>query len=277
MSFDDLGFTQGVTITDRLRTFRQKLFRLEDHLRRFRQSCDLAYVPQPRPDSELASAATELIEANAQRLGPGHELSLAIFATPGHGEPTLGMQAAPLRFDRYRHLFVSGANLVPIRRAVPTEAIDPRIKHRSRLMGWIAQKQLHSKPDVGANAEPLITTSSGPQFVRETLIANFLCGMDGNLISPPRSEILNGVSLLVIEELCQSLGIAFVERELTLQEVLALGSECLITNTSFCLAPVAQIARRSKPLDGPIFRQLLNAWGDVVGVSIREQFLTPSV
>jgi branched-subunit amino acid aminotransferase/4-amino-4-deoxychorismate lyase len=144
-------------------------------------------------------------------------------------------------------------------------------------MGWIAQKQLHSKPDVGANAEPLITTSSGPQFVRETLIANFLCGMDGNLISPPRSEILNGVSLLVIEELCQSLGIAFVERELTLEEVLALGSECLITNTSFCLAPVAQIAGRSKPLDGPIFRQLLNAWSDVVGVSIREQFLTPSV
>src|SRR5258708_38674302 len=81
LSLDDLGFTWGATVTDRLRTFRKKLFRLHDHLRRFRKSCELAFVPQPRGDGELAAAVEELIAANATLLSPDTEMSLVLFAT----------------------------------------------------------------------------------------------------------------------------------------------------------------------------------------------------
>jgi branched-chain amino acid aminotransferase len=274
LPLDDLGFTQGVAITDRLRTFQQRLFRLDDHLRRFRRNCDAAFVPQPRADAELAAAATELIEINAKRLAAGCELSLSIFATPGGAEPTLGMQAEPLHFERNRHIFERGAILEPMPQS---NAIDPRIKHRSRLAWWIARHELRSRPEIDPQVEPLLTSGGSENLVRETPIANFLVVVEGELISPPRSEILNGISLQVVEELSAALGIRFREREVGLDEVVSRGMEWLLCNTSFCLASVSRIGAhgcRTGPLDGSIYRQLLRAWSDLVGVDIRQQFFS---
>ncbi len=263
----DAVFVWGATITDRLRTFRQKLFRLDDHLRRFRASCERACIPQPRTDSELASIAQELIEANARQLGPDRELSLVIFATPGDpaGQPTLGMQAAPLDFTKYAPFLRDGAVLEP----VPySSSLDPTIKHRSRLAWWIAKQRMP------AGSEPLFTTGEPHHFVRETPHANFLAVINGTLISPPRSAILNGISLQVVEEMCERLGYAFAERESGLGEVLDHASECLLTNSSYCLAPIARLAGREKPVAGPIFRRLLQSWSELAGVDILHQFLT---
>ncbi len=274
ISLDDLGFVWGATVTDRLRTFRQKLFRPEDHLRRFRLSCERAFVSQPRSDRELAEAAEELVAANAKHLGVEDELSLVLLATPGiAGEPTLAMQARPLEFARYRHLFVEGAILEPTARTLPPGMLDSHIKHRSRLAWWIAQQEIRSraKPDA-AVAEPLLTTAPPDQFIRETPTANVIVEMDGALVSPPRSEVLEGISLRVAEELCKTLGIPFAERELSLNEVERKAGECLLSCTSYCLAPVAQVGGVIKPAGGPLFQRLIQAWGDMVGVDIRRQF-----
>ena len=266
----DAGFVWGATVTDRLRTFRQKLFRLDDHLKRFRNICELACIPQPRTDGELAAIAHELVEANRKFLPTDSELSLVIFATPGSepGQPTLGMEAVPLPFDRYRYLFEHGAVLHPSSCALPSAVLDPRIKHRSRLPWWIAKEQ--SLP----GSEPLFTTVEPDRFVRETTIANFLAVIDGILVSPPRDTILNGISLLVVEELAHALGIPFCEREVPLAEVLDRADECLLSNTSYCLASVSRIDERPKPLHGPIFTRLIQAWSDLTSVDIRRQFLT---
>ena len=270
LPLSDAGFVWGATVTDRLRTFRQKLFRLDDHLKRFRSSCELAFIPQPRTDAELAAIASELIEANAKLLPSDTELSLVVFATPGSvdGPPTLGMEATPLQVAHHRHVFETGAILEPIPGAIPATIIDPRIKHRSRLPWWIA------KAKCLPGSEPLFTTVAPDQFVRETTAANFLAVIDGTLVSPPRATILNGISLLVVEELARSLGMAFHERELPLAEVLDRADECFLTNTSYCLAPVSRIADRLKPIDGPLFTRLIQAWSDLTNVDIRQQFLT---
>jgi branched-chain amino acid aminotransferase len=273
LSLDDLGFTQGVTVTDRLRTFRQQIFRLDDHLRRFRQSCGLAYVPQPRPDAELADAARELVEMNAAAAGPEVEFAVGLFATPGADEPTLGIQVAPLAFGRYRHYFAPGAVLEPLPLAVPPALLDPWIKHRSRLGWWVARNELRSRPGGDPHAEPLLTTPAPGQFVRETTIANFLAEIGGVLVSPPRTQILNGISLDVTRELCAGLGIPFAEREMTLDEVIAGAGECLLTNTSFCLGSVARLGGREFAAGGPLFQRLLRAWDDLLGLDVRAQFL----
>lgn len=272
LSLDDLGFVWGATVADRLRTFRHKLFRLDDHLKRFRRSCELAFVTQPRSDRELATAAEELIAANARLLPADAELSLLLFATPGlAGEPTLGMQTRTIDFARDRHLFMHGAVLEPV--ANSSDMLDPHIKHRSRLGWWIAEQRLriNAKP---SNCEPLFTSASPERLIRETARANFLAVIDGKVISPPRSEILEGISLQVIEELCGKLGIAFMERELLLAEVQTIATECLLSNTSYCLAPVGIIGGISKSIVGPTFQRLLSAWSDQVGVDIRRQFST---
>src|SRR5262249_5363394 len=112
LPLSDAGFVWGATVTDLCRTFRRRLFRLADHLARFRQSCRLARVPLDTADDELTDTAARLVEHNAALLGPGQELALVLFATPGpvghyaalasaagSGQATIGMHTFPLPFE----------------------------------------------------------------------------------------------------------------------------------------------------------------------------------
>ena len=69
----DAGFVFGATVTDLCRTFHHRLFRLPDHVARFRQSCELARISQPVPDQEIAHLAEELaakVNSDLQLQGP---------------------------------------------------------------------------------------------------------------------------------------------------------------------------------------------------------------
>lgn len=277
----DAGFVLGATVTDLVRTFRHRLFRLEDHLARFRRSCQAARVPQPVPDAELARVAGELVAHNAALLGPDDDLALVLFATPGpigayaglpggpgDGPPTLGMHTFPLPFARYRRLFQEGARLVtPRTRHVPPSSVDPRIKQRSRLHWWLAEREAQ---DIEPGASALLLNESG--HVTETAAANFLIVRGGTVLTPPRSSVLNGVSLQVVEELCAGLGIPFAEHPLTPEDCRA-ADEALLSCTSFCLAGVSRINGTPLAHPGPVFERLLAAWSQLVGREIRGQIL----
>src|SRR5205085_4767484 len=155
LALNDAGFVSGATVTDLVRTFAHRPFRLPDHLRRFRRSCELARVPQPLSDDELTAVAERLVGHNAGLLRPGQDLALVLFATPGpvgyylgqpggpgDGAPTLGLHTFPLPFARYRPLFAAGARLVvPPTRHVPAASVDPRAKVRSRMFWWVAEQE----------------------------------------------------------------------------------------------------------------------------------------
>jgi branched-chain amino acid aminotransferase len=274
----DAGFVYGATVTDRLRTFRQQFFLLEEHLRRFGRSCELAALPLRCPPQELDSIARELLDRNRPLLGADGELAVVVFATPGpagalvghvdNGPPTIGMYAFPVTFARFRRMFDEGARLAFSERAIPSGCIDPHIKHRSRLPWWLAERE------VGPGATPLLVTPGPEHFVRETPSANFLAVQDGTVVSPPREAILNGIGLSVVEKLCGTLGIPFAEREMTAAELDAAPAECLLTNSSFCIAGVSELGGKRVPWPGPAWRQLLAAWSDLVGLDIARQIRT---
>ncbi len=275
----DAGFVFGATVTDLCRTFAHRPYRLADHLARFRQSCDLALIPQPLPDDELIALADRLLANNAALVPPEQDLALVFFATPGpvgyylgepggpgDGPPTLGIHTFPLPFARYRALFEHGARLVvpPVR----PSSLDPRIKQRSRLHWWLADR--HGR-NIQPGASALLLDESG--HVTETAAANFLAVLDGAVCSPPRSTILNGVSLLVVEELCQGLDIPFVERPLTLDDCRG-ASEALLTCTSYCVAGASSLDGQPVPWPGPVLRSLLDAWSERVGLDVVRQILS---
>src|SRR5262249_20777892 len=151
------------TVTDLVRTFHFRPFRLADHLARFRQSCGLARVPLLATDDELTRIADRLIGHNAGLLRPGHDLALVMFATPGPlshyagqepgaAQPTLGLHVFPFPFARYAPFVREGVRLVvPSVRHVPAECVDPRIKQRSRLHWWLAEQEVLAA-DPGAMA-----------------------------------------------------------------------------------------------------------------------------
>jgi branched-chain amino acid aminotransferase len=275
----------GVTVTDLCRTFQHQLFRLDDHLRRFWQSCALAQVPQPMADAELTDIANQLVSHNAARLPPSLDLALVMFATPGvigyylgdeggpgDAAPTFGMHTFSLPFARYARLFREGARLVtPNIRQIPPRCVDPRIKQRSRLHWWLAGHEVSTKAP-GASA--LLLDESG--CVTETAAANFLIVRQGVVLSPPRSSILGGVSLLVTEEVCHSLGIPFREQPLPLADCLT-ADEALLTSTPYCIAGVRELNGVALHWPGPIFRRLLAAWNERVGLDIEQQMLCHAV
>ena len=275
----DAGFVLGATATDLGRTFHHRLFRLADHLARFRRSCQAARIPQPVADEELARIAEELVAQNAQGMDAGQELALVIFATPGpigyygglpggpgEGPPTLGLHTFPLPFARYARLFREGARLIiPATRHVPALCVDPRIKMRSRLFWWLAEQEAHQADPL---ASALLLDLNG--HVTETAAANFLIVKNGRVISPPRASILEGVSLRVAEELCGKLHIGFEERPLTTYDCLT-ADEALLASTPYCLAGVSRINGAPLTWPGPILQRLLAAWGEAVGLDIRKQ------
>jgi branched-chain amino acid aminotransferase len=103
--------------------------------------------------------------------------------------------------------------------------------------------------------------------VTETAAANFLIVREGIIVSPPRKCILNGVSLAVVGEICERLGVPLEFRPIPLDECYT-ADEALLTCTTFCIAGVRQINDRALPWPGPILRRLVDAWSAEVGMPI---------
>lgn len=276
----DAGFVSGATVVDNARTFRHKLFRWSDHLARFRRDCDACFVPLEVTDAQLTAAAEELVAHNAKLLPPSGELQLVTFATPGplgfylgestNGPPTLGMVTYPLPFARYRRFFTEGVTLATVGyQPVDRQAIlSPLTKHRSRMVWWKADA-LARRPPHPPNAIALLTDGPGGT-VTEASIANFLCVIDSAVYLPPRDRYLDGISLRVTTGLCE---VPVVHAPLPLSRVPEM-EEAMLTGTGFCLAGVRQIDGIPLPWPGPVFRQLLAAWSDLVGIDIEKQFTT---
>ncbi|MCE9566188.1 MAG: aminotransferase class IV [Planctomycetes bacterium] len=282
----DAGFVSGATVVDNARTFRHKLFRWPDHLARFRRDCQTCYVPLEFSDEQLTATAEELVAHNANLLPPGGELQLVMFATPGplgvylgepaNGPPTLGMVTYPLPFARYRRFFTEGVTLsLAGSHGNSSESIlSPTVKHRSRMVWHIADYNARTLTKNPAALSILLDSPSGA--FTETSVANFLAVVDGVVTSPPHETILDGISLRVTRELCDSIGIPFAEARLPLSKIQT-QSEAMLTGTGFCLAGVREMFPwLPKPhryeWPGPMFRKLLAAWSDLVGVNIEQSF-----
>ena len=281
LAVHDAGFVFGATATDLCRTFKHQIFRLSDHLARFRRSCAEAAIPQPLADSELAQIAERLVAHNGPQLQPEQDLGLVMFATPGlvayyagqesigEAAPTLGMHTFPLAFGRFRRFFQTGVRLrIPRIRHVSAQSVDPRIKQRSRLHWWLAEQEAQQL-EPGAVALLLDSTD----HITETAGANLLLVCQGQVLSPPETSILGGISLQTVRELCNELAIPFGERPLTLQDCLG-AEEAFLSSTPYCMAGVSGIDGTTIPWPGPIFQRLLSAWSARVGVDIARQILS---
>lgn len=285
LPLNDAGFVLGATVTDLCRTVRHQLYRWPDHLARFRASCRAAHIFPPLDEQTLSEQAQALVSRNATLLKPHEDLALVLLATPGpinyylghdggagEAEPTFLMHTFPLPFARYRHFFQVGAHLViPATRHIPAVCIDPRIKQRSRLHWWLADREA-KQLDPGAVA--LLLDTDG--HVTETAGANFLLVRGGVVLSPPAHAVLGGVSLQVVRELCAASGIAFEERPLGVFDCLN-ADEAMLTCTSYCLAGVSRFNGVPLTWPGPVFRRLLEAWGGCIGLNIRGQIEAASV
>src|SRR5487761_1066510 len=274
----DLAIVQGATVSEMTRTFRRRLYRLEDHVDRLFNSLACVGFDPGITKGELGAISEKLVERNARLVGEGGELALVHFVSAGEHSlyaghavrsgSTVCAHTFPLPFSTWTKKFREGVHLVtPAVRQVAPECIHPHIKYRSRLHYYLADKQAR---EVDCDAIALLLDANN--HITETNGANFLMVERGAIVSPPFERTLRGVSRQTVFELADRLGIATIQRQLTLADALA-ADETFLTGTSYCMLPVVKInghligaGRR-----GPLFDKLLHAWSDHVGLDIARQ------
>ncbi len=279
VSVYDGGFMQGVTVAEQLRTFGGMLFQLDRHLDRLARSLAIVGVEPGLARDELAEIATKLVSQNHTLLDPADDLGLSIFVTPGpypafaafarHKGPTVGVHTQPLPFGTWAAKYGAGESLVVTDiRQVPAACWPSELKCRSRMHYYLADRQAR---EADLESRALLLDQRG--LVSEASTANILIYIRGEgLISPPREQILPGISMAVIHELAGQLGIPFSERDLTTGDV-ATADEVLLCSTSPCVWAVTRLDGRpiGDGQPGPICRQLQDAWSEMVGLDIVAQ------
>lgn len=274
----DAGFVLGVTVAEQLRTFRGELFRLEDHLARLARSLAVVGVSLTMSPDQLAVTARRLVEHNLALLSANAELGLSMFVTPGAyatfapegpREPTVGMHTYRLPFSLWAERYGRGQALVIASvRQVPRACWPADLKCRSRMHYYLADREAAAR-EPGARA--LLLDPDG--WVSEASTANLLVYRHAEgLISPPPHRILHGISLDTTFSLAARLGIGTAFRDLTPADV-AGADEVMLTSTSPCLLPVTRLdgAPIGRGIPGPVFRSLIAAWSEWVGVDIVAQ------
>ena len=265
----DPGFALGVTITERLRTFSGKLWRHAAHLDRMRRSAEIVGIA-PAVINELDQALSEFESKINDLRSEGEDWWVAIFATPGlAGEPTRCIHGAPLRFVDWAHQYSEGVRLrTSEHRQTPPNCWPAELKCRSRMHYYLADQQAMQQ-EPGARA--LLLDQEG--YVGEASTANLVIYNEGEgIISPRMEKVLPGVSVAVLKELAESNGIAFVERDLTLDEFRN-ADEAWLSSTSVCLLPVSALdgVPIGQQTPGPMYQRMLAAWNGVVGLDIAKQ------
>jgi branched-chain amino acid aminotransferase len=265
ISVFDRGFLFGDGVFESMRAVRGRIFRLDRHLARLERSAALIGLEPPRPVAGLGEAALEVLRANRLR---NARLRLTVTRGPGRpgdylhapGPPTVVITAAPFAgIDA--GLYERGVGVViPARRQVPPEVLDPTIKSISRLSLVLARREAGSQQA----HEAILLDAAG--HLTEGTSSNLFLAAGGRLLTPRvPGEALPGITREAVIEIARAAGIDVEEGPLP-APVLERADEAFLTNSSWEVLPVVRVDGRAvgagRP--GPLARDLLGRYRDLL-------------
>ena len=270
ISPSDRGFSVGDLVFEVERTFNGKPFRLKEHIERLYRS--LTYI---RMDAGLnAEEMTAITEEAVERAKADHpdvtDFWMRQIVTRGTVDlfdppaPTVLVQVGEQGFW-YADLYDTGLHgVISKTRAYSPQALDPKIKHYSRMNFVLAHQEAN---DVEPGAWPILLDDRG--FLAEGNGQNVFVVTDGAIRTPTDYAALQGVSRGMAIDLTRQLDIPLVEEDLQPYDLYT-ADEAFWTTTSMCVMPMTQVDRRpigdGKP--GPMSQRLLAAWSEAVGVDV---------
>ena len=271
----DRGLRTGDAVFDVERTFDGKIFRLREHLERLYRSMKYVRVDPGMTIDEMEDITNEVVQRNEPLRGEAGDYWVHQVITRGRGfkstdhvPPTICIRVEPIHFDRYVHFYKTGAHVVfPRTRAYPADALDPKVKHYSRMNFNLAELEAR---DVDPHAYPVLLDMDGN--VSESSAANFFMVSKGVLRTPGDAASLQGITRNTVLELAHQLGIPTVEEDLQPYDAYN-ADEAFLTTTSYCILPVGRIDNRplTEQVPGPVTRSLWAAWSEMVGLDIVDQ------
>lgn len=277
----DLGIVAGASVTEMLRTFRHQPYRVSDHLDRLFRSIELMGFPVTPSRPQIEDAIQQVATRNAHLIPDHHDLGIVAFVTAGQNLTYLGGQARdqvangtvcvhsfPLPFELWVEKQTQGQRLASVDvLPLPVESVSPMAKHRNRIHWLRADREARDRIP-GSTA--LLATPDGS--ITETSSGNFYVVKDGTIHTPPSELVLGGISRLALGELAEAEGFIWSETGITVDDIRS-ADEALTTSTPSCLLPVTHFndAPIGSGKPGPVFRQLMAAWSNQVGLDIVQQ------
>ncbi len=277
----DLGVVAGASVTEMIRTFRHRPFRLDAHLDRLDTSLELLDFPTRPPRPDLEAAVADVVRHNTELIPTSHDLGIIVFITAGQNPTYLGaagrdqlpvgsvcVHTFTLPFEFWAELYSRGGHLTTVSvPPLPEDSVTPRAKHRNRLHWWRADREAGQK---APGSRAVLQLADG-QFT-ETSSGNLLVIHERTISTPPSDVVLGGITRAVTQELATDCGFTWQERPL-FEADLRSADEILTTSTPYCVLPITrfngQAVGRGTP--GPICGELTTAWSNLVGLDIVRQ------
>ena len=249
VSVFDHGLLYGDGIFEGIRVYNRRVFMLDAHLKRLYNGAKVIRLQIPVGAEVLKAKICEAVKVNG--ISDGY---VRLVVTRGKGDlglspskcadPNIIIIASTIKIYP-DEVYQKGLKLVTVstRRNNP-DSLSPQIKSLNYLNHILAHLEvLHAGADEG-----LVLNDNG--FVTECVVDNFFVVLDGAVITPPtNSGALNGITRLVVFQLCGELGIDIREEQLSLVECYT-ADECFLTGTAAEIAPVTHIDDRPIGVDG---------------------------
>ena len=278
--YRDRSFLFGDGAFDLTRTFRHRIFRLDEHLERLYRSLRALRLDPTMPVERMREITQEVLERNRHLLDEGEDYWVGQRITRGvmkvegdnwpHYGPTVIVECLPMPMAERAHLFRDGIQVVtPSVRRAPPEVLTPRAKSHNYLNLVMGDLEVRAQNPVGW---AILMDMQGN--LCEGLGSNIFLVRDGALVTPRENFVLPGISRQTVIELAGRLGIPFREADLDLYDAYN-AEEAFITSTSLCVCPVASIngVALGAGAYGPVTKRLIEAYVELVECDFVQQYL----
>lgn len=279
ISIFDAAVMLGDTVTESTRTFAHHPFKLKEHIDRLYKSLKVTRIDPGLSPAEMTALSLQVLEKNLPKVAATmdlwlvHNISRGLFVTGAdptkqRSQATIIIHTAPMILTDWVRFYTEGCHAVtPFSRAIPPEALDARIKNRSRMAYTLAEAEVKL---VDPQAQSILLDIHGN--VAENKGGNFFIYTEGVLKTPHARSALAGVSRATVIELATQLGIRVEVTDFQPYDIYT-ADEAFFTSTPYCIMPATKF--NGLPVGagqvGPITKQLLAAWSELVGVDIIAQ------
>jgi branched-chain amino acid aminotransferase len=256
VSLRDTGLLHAAGVFTTMRSYGGRVFRLGDHLRRLRDSCEALFVPLPHKDEVLTAAAAELLQRNNLAAA---RLRLTVTRGASSQDPLHGLRLEP-------NVFLTAAEFEPY----------PEEYYRRGLTVILLDEQKLNPYDVQAGHKTLNYLSRFAALREATRrgagealwfnVHNYLqSGSISNVFVVKDGGPGVGGGRGVVIDLAKAAGIDVQMRSIDVNQLLE-ADEVFVTNSAMGVMPVCRIERKAIGRDEPgeVTRQLASEYAATV-------------